>query len=169
MITTDYEKVITHCIQQGTYSEALGVLTEQANQILGLGDSERRSKFNSFTHLVYKFSPALMRQCPVDTIEAWIAMGKYLDAKKLIPALVQCNQPPDPKQVSAAIKYLEFCVNKLRNKDRAIHNFLISAYAQNPDSHDKLMDYLIDQAKVLIDCSIIYITIGVIVGCCCVL
>lgn len=91
--------MITHCIQQGRYHDALGVLVEQAEKILGLADSERRSKFNSFTHLIYKFSPTLMKQCPTETVEAWIKMGRYLDAKKLIPALVQCNQPPDPKQV----------------------------------------------------------------------
>ena len=97
---TDYEKVITHCIQQYRYKDALSVLVDQAAHILGLADAERRAKFQTFTLLVYKFSPALMRQCPEDTVEAWIKMGRYLDAKKLIPALVQCNQPPDPKQVT---------------------------------------------------------------------
>ncbi len=53
-------------------------------------------------------------------------------------------------QVSASIKYLEFCVNKLRNSDRAIHNFLISAYAQSSEAstHTKLMQYLLQQSKV---------------------
>ena len=91
--------MITHCIQQYRYKDALAVLVDQASHILGLPDTERRAKFQTFTILVYKFSPALMRQCAGETVETWIKLGKYLDPKKLIPALVQCNQPPDPKQV----------------------------------------------------------------------
>ena len=79
------------------------MLVDQSSAILGLPEAERRSKFRGFVALVYKFSPALMRQCTQDTVQAWIRMGKYLDAKKLIPALVQCNQPPDPQQVPVCL------------------------------------------------------------------
>ncbi len=95
--------MITHCLQQYRYSDALGVLLEQAENILGLSDADRHAKFKTFRLLVYKFSPGLMRQCPMETVQAWIKMGKYLDAKKLIPALVQCTQPPDPAQVATPL------------------------------------------------------------------
>lgn len=95
----DYEKVMMHCLQQYRYADALGVLREQAETILGLKDSERRARLEQLTQLVYKFSPALMKQCPADTVDTWIKIGRYLDAKRLIPALVQCTQPPDPTQV----------------------------------------------------------------------
>ena len=53
-------------------------------------------------------------------------------------------------QVTAAIRYLEFCVHKLSNTDRAIHNFLVSAYAKSKTEGDraKLLKYLADQYKV---------------------
>ena len=46
------------------------------------------------------------------------------------------------------IKYLEFCVNDLHNRDQAIHNYLLSLYAKLQPR--KLMGYLEDQDKVRI-------------------
>ena len=60
---------------------------------------ERVGRFKRFGNLFYKFSPVLMRQCPMETVEAWKRMKRYLQPRKLIPALVQCNQPADRKQV----------------------------------------------------------------------
>ena len=60
---------------------------------------ERVGRFKRFGSLFYKFSPVLMRQCPMETVEAWKRMKRYLQPRKLIPALVQCNQPADRKQV----------------------------------------------------------------------
>ena len=53
-----------------------------------------------------------------------------------------------PPQVSCATRYLEFCVNTLKNSDKAIHNFLISCYAKSDKSrdHEKLLEYLTSQA-----------------------
>ena len=39
-------------------------------------------------------------------------------------------------------------MNKLKNEDRAIHNFLISTYVMS-HSEQKLMAYLTEQSKVL--------------------
>ena len=61
---------------------------------------ERAGRFKRFANLFYKFSPLLMRQCPMETVEAWKAMRRYLKPRSLIPALVQCNQPVDHTQVS---------------------------------------------------------------------
>ena len=92
-----------HCLQQYRYTDALGVLREQAESILGLPVSEMKARLQQFTQLVYKFSPPLMKQCPSDTVDTWIKIGRYLDAKRLIPALVQCTQPPDPAQVGVIV------------------------------------------------------------------
>ena len=149
---TDYEKVITHCIQGYDYKEALRVLTKNTNEALRAPENERRARFRRFEGLFYKFSPALMRHCPEQTVKAWIDMDRLLDPKKLIPSLIQCNAPAEETQclTSAAIQYLEFCVHKLHNQERAIHNFLVSSYTQSRDARDrnKLLSYLQEQSKV---------------------
>lgn len=206
MLPLDYEKVITHHIQHSNYTEALEVLTKRASVILKLPEKELRTRFKPYADLFYKFSPALVKSCASETVQAWIAMGKHLQPNKLIPALIQCNQPvhseqvrggeegrrgsaeqvqvgigggqmtglstqqpasqltcsivivwqltdfhvpQSQSQVSAAIRYLEFCVNELRNKERAIHNFLISSYATSKEqgSYSKLISYLIKQVR----------------------
>lgn len=49
-------------------------------------------------------------------------------------------------QGNEAIKYLEFCIEQLDNKDQAIHNYLLSLYAKlRPD---QLMTYLNIQGTV---------------------
>jgi len=49
-------------------------------------------------------------------------------------------------QGNEAIKYLEFCIQNLDNKDQAIHNYLLSLYARlNPEM---LMTYLQMQGTV---------------------
>ena len=40
-----------------------------------------------------------------------------------------------------AIRYLEFCVQKLGNRETAIHNFLLSLYAKQSDK-TQLLKYL---------------------------
>lgn len=95
-----------------------------------------------------------MRHCPADTVKAWIKMDRLLDPKKLIPSLIQCNAPPEQSQhvTKAAIEYLEFCVHKLHNTERAIHNFLVSSYTQSKESgvRNRLLSYLQEQAKVIV-------------------
>ena len=51
-------------------------------------------------------------------------------------------------QLEASISYLEFCVHKLHNEERAIHNFLISTYIMSRQNQ-KLLSYLTEQSKVL--------------------
>jgi vacuolar protein sorting-associated protein 18 len=44
-----------------------------------------------------------------------------------------------------AVEYLEFCVTENRNKEAAIHNFLVSLYAQRQDKGRKIIDFLDNQ------------------------
>ena len=75
--STDHERVINYHTQQGRFLEALKVLSTSV----------------SSAKLFYKFSPLLMQHIPTVTVDAWIEKGKNLQPKKLIPSLIQCNQP----------------------------------------------------------------------------
>lgn len=101
VLFTDYEKVITHSIHQSNYEEALHVLTSKALDVLALdiSDKDKKARFSSFANLYYRFSPILVKKCAERTVEAWIKMDRFLEAKRLIPALIQCNQSADSKQV----------------------------------------------------------------------
>jgi vacuolar protein sorting-associated protein 18 len=44
-----------------------------------------------------------------------------------------------------AVEYLEFCVTENRNKEAAIHNFLVSLYAQRQDEGKKIIEFLDSQ------------------------
>ncbi|KAH9519313.1 Vacuolar protein sorting-associated protein 18 like protein [Bulinus truncatus] len=128
VLMKDFERVVGHYIQHDNYKDALSILTKQIDM-----------------ELYYKFSPLLMQHIPKETVEAWIKQGKLLDPKRLIPALVQYDYQKLKDQGSEAIKYLEFCIQKLDNKDQAIHNFLLSLYAKlQPDD---LMKYLQQQGE----------------------
>lgn len=127
----DYERVIVHHIQHENYRGALDCLIKQPS-----------------LDMYYKFSPLLMQYLPKDTVDAWIKQGKQLDPKRLIPALVQYDQRSH-EQGNEAIRYLETCVQKMDNRDQAIHNFLLSLYAKlQPDN---LMTYLQLQGENLED------------------
>ncbi|XP_070796134.1 vacuolar protein sorting-associated protein 18 homolog [Pituophis catenifer annectens] len=123
VIMNDYERVIAHYCQHENYNEALKVLSRIKNE-----------------ELFYKFSPILIQHMPKKVVDAWIEMGKDLDAKRLIPALVTYSQSGSTQQINEAIRYMEFCVNELEETQEAIHNYLLSLYALcRPDS---LLSYL---------------------------
>ncbi|XP_064478428.1 vacuolar protein sorting-associated protein 18 homolog [Ornithodoros turicata] len=135
-IMKDFERVIQYHIQNKSYKSALEVLTKQNNQ-----------------ELVYQFSPVLMQCIPKETVEMWFAQGRRLDPSRLIPALVQYDKTNDKAHGFEAINYLEFCVDKLKNEDEAIHNYLLTLYARLDPK--KLMHYLElqgqDQTRVRYD------------------
>ncbi|XP_069493612.1 vacuolar protein sorting-associated protein 18 homolog [Ambystoma mexicanum] len=118
VLMQDYDRVVSHHCQHDNYDEALNVLSKHKDKTL-----------------FYKFSPVLMQHIPKQVVDAWIAMGKKLDAKNLIPALVNYSQSGSSQQINEAIRYMEFCVYKLEETEQAIHNYLLSLYAQyRPDS-----------------------------------
>lgn len=118
VIMQDYERVISHHCQHDDYGAALEVLSKHCD-----------------VKLFYKFSPVLMQHIPTRVVEAWISMGKKLDAKKLIPALVNYSQIGSTQQINETIRYMEFCVYELAVTDEAIHNYLLSLYAKyRPES-----------------------------------
>ncbi|XP_039394501.1 vacuolar protein sorting-associated protein 18 homolog [Mauremys reevesii] len=123
VIMQDYERVVAHHCQHDDYDEALNVITRHRDE-----------------KLFYKFSPVLIQHIPKKVVDAWIFMGTKLDARKLIPALVNYSQSGSTQQISEAIRYMEFCVCELEETEQAIHNYLLSLYALcRPDS---LLSYL---------------------------
>ncbi|XP_007231569.3 vacuolar protein sorting-associated protein 18 homolog [Astyanax mexicanus] len=123
VIMHDYERVISHHCQHDDYSAALEVLSKHCDE-----------------KLFYKFSPVLMQHIPKKVVDAWIKMGKRLDPKKLIPALVNYSQIGSTQQICETIRYMEFCVYQLDVQDEAIHNYLLSLYAKYKS--DSLLWYL---------------------------
>lgn len=93
--------------------------------------------------LVYEFAPLLIGEAPKDLITVLISYGAKLDATKLIPALLQENfkGKKDTKSLSdEVVRYLEYCLHKLRIQDKVIHNYLLALYAQF--NQPKLQTYI---------------------------
>ncbi|XP_064634570.1 vacuolar protein sorting-associated protein 18 homolog [Lineus longissimus] len=125
VLMQDYERVIEHHLQHDNYTEALKILTEQCKE------NQR---------LIYRYAPLLMQNVPKETVTACIQLGRKLDPKQLIPALVQYDHKKYRTQGNETIRYLEFCVETLKNSDVAIHNYLLSQYAKLQP--ERLMTYL---------------------------
>lgn len=121
MLTEDFERVITHHIQQGKYSLALQAMTRQTSS----------RKADTF----YKFSPVLVEHVPSELVNAWMRESD-LNPKMLIPALMKYDQKRNKDSKNHAIRYLQFCVQTLRIEDPAIHNFLLTLYAQQENDGD---------------------------------
>lgn len=125
IINKDFELVIRQHIYKNNYLDALDVLKSQ----------NRRDLF-------YQFSPILMQEIPKQTVNALIGQGRNLLPVKLLPALVSCEGNLHSNET---IRYLEFCVHSLGSNERAIHNLLLSLYANIKS--DKLMQYLASQGQ----------------------
>ncbi|XP_030762434.1 vacuolar protein sorting-associated protein 18 homolog isoform X2 [Sitophilus oryzae] len=127
IVNKDFEQLVRQHIFKNNFHDALEVLKSQNN-----------------LELYYQFAPILMQEIPKHMVKTLIEQGKKLVPLRLLPALVSCN---GELHALEAIRYLEFCITKLKNIDKAIHNFLVSLYAK----HDprKLMDYLKSQGQEL--------------------
>uniref|UniRef100_A0A6P7GKW2 Vacuolar protein sorting-associated protein 18 homolog n=1 Tax=Diabrotica virgifera virgifera TaxID=50390 RepID=A0A6P7GKW2_DIAVI len=120
ILNKNFEQIIQQHIFKNNFHDALDVLKSQKNY-----------------ELYYQFTPILIQEIPKYMIKVLIEQGRKLIPLKLLPAMVTCSSELHAREI---IKYLEFCIDKLKNTDKAIHNFLISLYAKY-DS-DMLMKYL---------------------------
>ena len=192
----DYERMMTHYIQEDEHVKAVKLLVN----VVGHHTFKRKQKPpEKVIELFYKFSPTLMEHAPKVTVDAWMAMRNYLDPSKLIPALVRYSQQLQTKskesrarkekerrlmiaqqrlhknnsaegetkrsaataaaaatastnsEMSYAITYLEHCVGQLRNRQSAIHNFLLWLYAQQPDDGESVLKFVNERAKPCFD------------------
>jgi hypothetical protein len=68
---------------------------------------------------------------------------RFLEPGRLIPALMRyiTTFNPKPNEENHVIRYLEWCIIKQENEDPAIHNLLLSLYA-NLDDDTKLLQFL---------------------------
>ncbi|KAJ3436077.1 vacuolar protein sorting-associated protein 18 [Anaeramoeba flamelloides] len=119
--TEDYKTVVKHHIRLGNYGAALDLLVRQKEM-----------------ELIYIYSPLLMFNSPVETVQTWIKLKKRLLPQRLLPAIMRYSPSRNPNGIkqNQAIRYLEYCINILGNQDRSIHHYLLSLYAQMENDHD---------------------------------
>ncbi|XP_068631710.1 vacuolar protein sorting-associated protein 18 homolog [Battus philenor] len=129
IINEDYENVIEQNILKKSYLEALKILQ-------GLQRPD----------LFYQFAPILMEETPKHTVNALISQGPRLIPSKLLPAFLACEN--DMEHVSEIIRYLEFMLQNFNVKDNAIHNYLLTLYAEKDEP--ALMRYLSRQGQDLL-------------------
>lgn len=121
LIMKDFNRVVVHFIAHQKYIKALKVMSTQ--------NSDK---------LFYQHTPTLLQVIPKETIDALIAQGRKLNPVILLPTLVHAHSSYSLS--TEVLKYVEFCVDKLDNKDKVIHNFLITLYCT--ESSEKLLNYL---------------------------
>ncbi|CAG8666814.1 6521_t:CDS:10, partial [Racocetra fulgida] len=130
----DYDKVISHWIQEKDYKRALDVLSKQAS-----------------IDVYYKFAPILMENAPYETVNVWMRQPN-LNPRNLMPALLKYDHSKTSEDVTQnqAIRYLHYVVTQLNNTDPAIHNFLLTLYATQPTSNNdesSLLKFLATEGK----------------------
>ncbi|CAI2181674.1 1175_t:CDS:10 [Funneliformis geosporum] len=131
-LISDYEKVISHWIQERDYKQALGVLSKQAS-----------------VDTIYKFAPVLMENAPSETVYVWMRQPN-LNPRNLMPALLKYDhlKAPENTTQNQAIRYLQYVVQQLNNTDPAIHNFLLTLYATQPTQDESaLLQFLASEGR----------------------
>uniref|UniRef100_A0A6B2KX76 Uncharacterized protein n=1 Tax=Arcella intermedia TaxID=1963864 RepID=A0A6B2KX76_9EUKA len=122
----DYETLITFNLHKQRWDDALKVLVSQTD-----------------TNLYYKYAPILMEHNAEKTVSVLMKKSDLIP-RHLIPALIRyevtnesLKNPPvrssSPSIEHQGIRYLNHVVTKCGNKDRAIHNYLLSLYTKYHD------------------------------------
>lgn len=119
-LNEDHEILIRQHIYKNNFLEALDILSKQDNK-----------------QLFYQFVPTLIQELPAPLITTLMQQSRHLSPLKLLPGLMSHRGEIQARQV---IKYLEHCVDKLRTKEKSIHNYLLSLYVKYDET--KLMRYL---------------------------
>ncbi|KAF9362080.1 hypothetical protein BGX26_004165 [Mortierella sp. AD094] len=129
----DYERVISHWIQEKNYKNALDVLSKQES-----------------LDTYYRFSPVLMENAPYETVSAWMRQPN-LNPRNLIPALLKYDHKSlEPGAQNQAIRYLSYVVMQLANTDPAIHNYLLTLYATQPTQDESaLLTFLATEGRAM--------------------
>ena len=112
-VVGDHERIVRYYIQSKQWTKAIDAINKQ----------------NSL-ELYYSFASVLMRHAPAQTVDSWTRQRK-LDARRLIPALLQHQPDLDRGETDQAVKYLSSIVaGKSGSKDTAIHNLLLTLLAR---------------------------------------
>ncbi|QDZ20154.1 vacuolar protein sorting-associated protein [Chloropicon primus] len=122
----DHETVVQNLIQRDRADEAIQVLRKPTVP----------------SSLWYKASPKLFLLEPHEMVDAWMIADKLLDPIKLLPSLLKVSDKGKASVHSEeAVRYLQFCINRMRNTDCRIHNLLLSFLSQN-EEEGPLLKYL---------------------------
>ncbi|KAG6452127.1 hypothetical protein O3G_MSEX007477 [Manduca sexta] len=121
IMNEDHENVVAQYIYRKNYLGAI-------NTLQSLKKPE----------LFYQFAPVLMEESPKHFVNALISQGARLNPAKLLPAFLSCQN--DATHVSEVTRYLEFMLQHFNVKNMAIHNYLLTLYAEH--DHLALMRYL---------------------------
>jgi len=131
-----YDVACMHMIQEGNAKRAISVLRHP----------------HVSPELWYKFGPDLFLLSPTETVDAWLVMGKQLDPKHLLPALLvsekQSKKPGSrtTEQEVEARRYLEVVIFRHKCKDVAVHNLMLQLLTRE-DTEMNLLRYLSDAVQ----------------------
>ena len=107
-------RVIRYHLQDKEYEPVLTVLESQ----LAKGKPQ----------LFYQYGPTLMQTISRRFVDSLMANGSILSPLKMIPSLLVNARV---EQELEAVRYLEFCVDKLGSRDPPVHNYLLSLYIKH--------------------------------------
>ncbi|KAJ3307693.1 Vacuolar protein sorting-associated protein 18 like protein, partial [Gonapodya sp. JEL0774] len=116
----DWDRVVAHLVSIKRWEEAVDSLATKV-------------PLARARELWYKYAAELLVERPAETVAGWIRMGGGLNPKHLIPAMVRYeasrtaggHEKPEQDQ---AVRYLRFAVDKMGNRDAAVHNYLVGLY-----------------------------------------
>ena len=85
----------------------------------------------------------MIEHVPYDMVNQWIR-NVNLNPKHLIPALLKYSPEKNPAGVRdhQGIRYLEYCIKKLGNRDESVHNLLLSFYVTQAEYETALIAFL---------------------------
>lgn len=75
---------------------------------------------------------------PQELVDVWIKFSSQLNPNKLIASLASYSL--NEEQANEAIRYLEYCINRLDSEDQSLHNNLLTLYLQHKP--EKLLEYV---------------------------
>ncbi|KAJ0309107.1 hypothetical protein COL5a_001228 [Colletotrichum fioriniae] len=126
----DYNYVLSYWVQRERWPEVLTVLKKQTDP-----------------EVFYRYSTVLMTHVASDLVEI-LMRHSDLKPRKLIPALLEYNRTFEgTPQQNQAVRYLQYVINQLNSKDSAVHNTLVSIYAQTSKDEAGLLSYLESQGE----------------------
>ncbi|BES99799.1 vacuolar protein sorting-associated protein 18 homolog [Nesidiocoris tenuis] len=121
----DYDKVITNFIRQGDCAQAIDVLRKQPKP-----------------ETWYTYLADLLEYDSKLTLLSLRLAGRSISMEAVLPFLVAAYSPQNADDI---IEYLEFSMNELNCRIKAVHNFLLYLLAKHRG--DRLMFYLAIQGK----------------------
>ncbi|KAG7794974.1 hypothetical protein KL929_004439 [Ogataea haglerorum] len=132
----DYSFLLSYYLNLQQWDKALEILSKEQKP-----------------ELIYKCATALLINYPAKTVDLWLRLADDLDFKKLLPVILTYHKSIAlghgiaPKH-NHALRYLKFLVKEKQNKDKLVHNTLLSLLVTYPSDDEKLvLNYLENRSK----------------------